>query len=161
MGLHLGAALVFIQKLDVGRGAVRTGLTLNPPFAIRRMRRMSDDATFRAQASVFETVCAWPATGRVMSGAGHSHRFGRPWAKSDLPQGAEAAPRVFNHLHDTQGEDAQRAIPMGSESAMEREAARRRYCGVKSPSTSAPKRRADLDNFNKVSLDALTGIAYL
>jgi hypothetical protein len=50
MGLHLGAALVFIQKLDDGRGAVRTGLTLNPPFAIRRMRRMSDDATFRAQS---------------------------------------------------------------------------------------------------------------
>lgn len=46
---HLGAALVFLQMFDEGRAAVRTGLTLNPTFTIRRMRRMSDDPTFRAQ----------------------------------------------------------------------------------------------------------------
>jgi Holliday junction resolvase RusA-like endonuclease len=49
---------------------------------------------------------------------------------------------------------------MGSEVAMEREAARRRYRGVITLYFGT-KRRADLDNFNKLSLDALTGIAYL
>jgi TolB-like protein/Flp pilus assembly protein TadD len=45
---HLGAALVLIQKPDEARAAVQEGLTLDPTFTIRRMRRMSDHPTFRA-----------------------------------------------------------------------------------------------------------------
>jgi TolB-like protein/class 3 adenylate cyclase len=47
---HLGAALVFLGKPDEARGAVRAGLALDPMFTNRRVRRMSDDPTFRAQA---------------------------------------------------------------------------------------------------------------
>jgi TolB-like protein/class 3 adenylate cyclase len=45
---HLGAALVFLQRMDEGRVAVQAGLTLDPTFTIRRMRRMSDHPTVRA-----------------------------------------------------------------------------------------------------------------
>jgi Flp pilus assembly protein TadD len=47
---HLGAALVFLGKPDEARGAVRAGLALDPTFTIRRLRRMSDNPTFRAEA---------------------------------------------------------------------------------------------------------------
>lgn len=47
---HLGAALVFLQKPDEARGAVRAGLALDPTFTLRRMRRLSDHLTFRAQS---------------------------------------------------------------------------------------------------------------
>jgi tetratricopeptide (TPR) repeat protein len=46
---HLGAALVLIQEPDEARAAVQEGLTLDPKFTIRRMRRMSDHPTFRAE----------------------------------------------------------------------------------------------------------------
>jgi TolB-like protein/class 3 adenylate cyclase len=48
---HLGAALVFLEKPDEGRAAVRAGLTIDPTFTIRRMRRLSDHPTFRAQSA--------------------------------------------------------------------------------------------------------------
>jgi TolB-like protein/Flp pilus assembly protein TadD len=48
---HLGAALVFLQKPDEARGAIRAGLTLDPAFTIRRMRRLSDHPTFRVQSA--------------------------------------------------------------------------------------------------------------
>jgi len=40
---------VLIQEPDEARAAVREGLTLDPTFTIRRMRRMSDHPTFRAE----------------------------------------------------------------------------------------------------------------
>jgi TolB-like protein len=46
---HLGAALVLVQEPDEARAAVQEGLTLDPTFTIRRMRRMSDHPTFRAE----------------------------------------------------------------------------------------------------------------
>jgi len=46
---HLGAALVLIQELNEARAAIQEGLTLDPTFTIRRMRRMSDHPTFRAE----------------------------------------------------------------------------------------------------------------
>ena len=46
--LHLGAALVLVLKPDEARAAIQEGLTLDPKFTIRRMRRMSDHPTFRA-----------------------------------------------------------------------------------------------------------------
>jgi TolB-like protein/class 3 adenylate cyclase/Flp pilus assembly protein TadD len=46
--LHLGAALVLVQKPDEARAAIQEGLTLDPTFTIRRMRRMSDHPAFRA-----------------------------------------------------------------------------------------------------------------
>jgi hypothetical protein len=46
---HLAAALALLGSLEEARAAVRTGLVLDPTFAIRRMRgRVSDDLTFRA-----------------------------------------------------------------------------------------------------------------
>jgi TolB-like protein len=45
---HLGAALVFLQQPDQARAAVQEGLTLDPEFTIRRMRRLSDHPTYRA-----------------------------------------------------------------------------------------------------------------
>jgi TolB-like protein/class 3 adenylate cyclase len=46
---HLAAALALLGSLEEARSAVRTGLALDPTFAIRRMRgRVSDDLTFRA-----------------------------------------------------------------------------------------------------------------
>ena len=45
---HLGAALVFLQQPDEARAAIQEGLTLDPTFAIRRMRRLSDHPTYRA-----------------------------------------------------------------------------------------------------------------
>jgi tetratricopeptide (TPR) repeat protein len=48
---HLSAALVFLQEPDEARAAVREGVTLDPTFAIRRMRRLSDHPTFRAQSA--------------------------------------------------------------------------------------------------------------
>src|SRR5207247_500137 len=37
---HLGAALVFLQQPDEARAAIQEGLTLDPTFTIRRMRRL-------------------------------------------------------------------------------------------------------------------------
>ncbi|MCP1768242.1 tetratricopeptide repeat protein [Bradyrhizobium japonicum] len=45
---QLGAALVLIQKPDEARAAIQDGLTLDPTFTIRRIRRMSDHPTYRA-----------------------------------------------------------------------------------------------------------------
>jgi tetratricopeptide (TPR) repeat protein len=45
---HLGAALVFVEKPDEARVA-EDGLALDPMFTIRRMKRVSDDPTFRAE----------------------------------------------------------------------------------------------------------------
>ena len=46
---HPAAALALLGSLEEARAAVRTGLALDPTFAIRRMRgRVSDDPTFRA-----------------------------------------------------------------------------------------------------------------
>ena len=45
---HLGAALVFLQQPDEARAAIQEGLTLDPTFTIRRMRRLSDHPTYRA-----------------------------------------------------------------------------------------------------------------
>jgi hypothetical protein len=46
---HLAAALALLGSLEEARAAVRTGLALDPTFAIRRMRgRVSEDLTFRA-----------------------------------------------------------------------------------------------------------------
>jgi TolB-like protein/class 3 adenylate cyclase/Flp pilus assembly protein TadD len=45
---HLGAALVFLQQPDEARAAIQEGLTLDPTFAISRMRRLSDHPTYRA-----------------------------------------------------------------------------------------------------------------
>jgi tetratricopeptide (TPR) repeat protein len=47
---HLGAALALVQKPNEARAAVQDGLTLEPTFTIRRMRRLSDHPTFRAEA---------------------------------------------------------------------------------------------------------------
>ena len=44
---HLGAALALIQRPDEALAAIQEGLTLDPSFTIRRMRRMSDHPTFR------------------------------------------------------------------------------------------------------------------
>jgi len=45
---HLGAALVFLQQPDEARAAIQEGLTLDPAFTIRRVRRLSDHPTYRA-----------------------------------------------------------------------------------------------------------------
>lgn len=45
---HLGAALVLVGKPDEARAAIQEGLRLDPTFTIRRLRRMSDDPTWRA-----------------------------------------------------------------------------------------------------------------
>jgi hypothetical protein len=68
--------------------------------------------------------------------------------------------RLFNHLHDGGRQGAQRGLPVGSQSAVEREAARRGHTDVSITLYFGSKRKADLDNFNKLSLDALTGVAY-
>jgi TolB-like protein/class 3 adenylate cyclase len=48
---YLGAALVFLQKPDEARAAIKEGLKLDPKFTMRRrLRWMSDHPTFRAQA---------------------------------------------------------------------------------------------------------------
>ncbi len=52
--LTLAAALAQLSKLDQARSAVKAGLTINPAFAISRIRAswtaMSDDPTFLAGA---------------------------------------------------------------------------------------------------------------
>jgi TolB-like protein len=47
---HLSAALALLRKPDDARRAVQTGLALDPMFTIRRMRRMSEHPSFRAQS---------------------------------------------------------------------------------------------------------------
>ena len=73
-------------------------------------------------------------------------RLGVPWS-------------ISTALHDAGGKGSQRAVPVGSKSAVERkplegdiEVSITLYFGT--------KRKADLDNFNKLSLDALTGIVW-
>ena len=56
---HLAAALAQLGRLDEAHSAVRAGLTLNPIFALSRVRTAwtarSDDPTYLAQLkSVFE-----------------------------------------------------------------------------------------------------------
>jgi Holliday junction resolvase RusA-like endonuclease len=50
---------------------------------------------------------------------------------------------------------------VGKRGTNEKETARRRVIEVSIALCFGTKRRADLDNFNKLSSDALTGIAYL
>jgi tetratricopeptide (TPR) repeat protein len=45
---HLGAALALVQKPNEARAVIQDGLTLDPTFTIRRMRRLSDHPTYRA-----------------------------------------------------------------------------------------------------------------
>jgi Holliday junction resolvase RusA-like endonuclease len=61
-------------------------------------------------------------------------------------------------LHHPGGPEAQRAVPTGSEGVVVREP-RAGDIEVSMTLYFGTKRKADLDNFNKLSLDALTGIA--
>ena len=46
--LHLGAALMLLDRPNEAAACVREGMMLDPKFTIRRMRRMSDHPTFRS-----------------------------------------------------------------------------------------------------------------
>jgi hypothetical protein len=46
----LGAALLFLQQPDEAHAAIQEGLALDPAFTIRRMRRLSDNPTFRTES---------------------------------------------------------------------------------------------------------------